>query len=98
MNHGSLFMSSGAVRADDGRVLVAGNAYSPSCVFQPAFSTAGTGGFSVLNNSIAGYNNLTAEIIITVFMMLFGVNFSVFFLLLSPLEYSITSDTFCLFL
>lgn len=48
-----------------------------------AFATAGTGGFSVLNTSIAGYNNLSAEIIITIFMLLFGVNFSVFFLLLT---------------
>ena len=48
-----------------------------------ALSTAGTGGFSVLNNSIAGYNNLAAEIIILIFMLLFGVNFSVFFLLLT---------------
>jgi len=47
------------------------------------FSTAGTGGFCVLNNSIAGYNNLAAEIIIMVFMLLFGVNFSVFFLLIT---------------
>lgn len=48
-----------------------------------ALSTAGTGGFSVLNNSIAGYNNLAAEIIIAVFMLLFGINFTVFFLLLT---------------
>lgn len=46
-----------------------------------AMSTAGTGGFSVLNDSIAGYNNVAAEMIIAVFMMLFGVNFTVFFLL-----------------
>ncbi len=48
-----------------------------------AFSTAGTGGFSCLNSSIAGYNNLAAEMIIMVFMMLFGINFTVFFLLLT---------------
>ncbi len=47
-----------------------------------AFSTAGTGGFSVKNTSIAAYNNLGAEIIITVFMALFGVNFNLFYLLL----------------
>lgn len=47
------------------------------------FATAGTGGFCVLNNSIAGYNNVAAEMIIAVFMILFGVNFSVFFLLLT---------------
>lgn len=48
-----------------------------------ALASAGTGGFSVLNAGIAGYNNLAAEIIITVFTLLFGVNFSVFFLLLT---------------
>ena len=48
-----------------------------------AFSTAGTGGFSSLNNSIAGYDNPAAEMIIAIFMLLFGVNFSVFFLLVT---------------
>ena len=47
-----------------------------------AFGTAGTGGFSVLNNSIGGYNNPSAEVIISVFMMLFGVNFNLYYLLL----------------
>ena len=46
-------------------------------------ATAGTGGFSVLNNSIAGYNNLAAEIVITVFTALFGINFTVFFMLIT---------------
>ncbi len=44
------------------------------------FATAGTGGFSVLNSGCADYN--TAEqIILTVFMILFGVNFNVYFLI-----------------
>jgi trk system potassium uptake protein TrkH len=47
-----------------------------------AFGTAGTGGFSVYNTSIGHYNNLYFEIVITVFMLLFGINFNVFFLLL----------------
>lgn len=46
------------------------------------FSVAGTGGFSVLNTSVGGYNNLAAEVIMTVFMFLFGVNFSLYFLLI----------------
>ena len=46
-------------------------------------ATAGTGGFSVLNNSIAGYNNLAAEVVITVFTALFGINFTVFFMLIT---------------
>lgn len=47
-----------------------------------AFSTAGTGGFSITNTSIAAYGSLYTDIIITVFMILFGVNFNVFYLLL----------------
>lgn len=47
-----------------------------------SFATAGTGGFSVRNISIGAYGNPAAEIIITVFMLLFSVNFSLYFLLL----------------
>lgn len=46
------------------------------------FATAGTGGFSVKNASIAAYNSLPAEIVITLFMLLFGVNFNLFYLIL----------------
>jgi trk system potassium uptake protein TrkH len=49
--------------------------------FVNAFSTAGTGGFSNMNASIAAYQNIAAEIIITVFMFLFGISFSLFFIL-----------------
>lgn len=45
------------------------------------FSTAGTGGFGVLNNSIEGYNNLYFEIVIAVFMLLFGINFNLYYLI-----------------
>ncbi len=47
-----------------------------------SFSTAGTGGFGVLNNSIAGYQNPAVEWIVAIFMMVFGINFSIFFLAL----------------
>ena len=47
-----------------------------------AFATAGTGGFSVKNASIAAYDNLGAEIVISVFMLLFGINFNLFYLFL----------------
>ena len=43
-----------------------------------ALSTLGTGGFSIKNNSIAGYNMLSVEIVITIFMVIAGVNFSLF--------------------
>ena len=47
-----------------------------------AMGTAGTGGFSNRNASVGAYGNPAVEIIITVFMLLFSVNFSLYFLLL----------------
>lgn len=47
-----------------------------------AFATAGTGGFSVRNASIAAYGNLGAEVVISIFMLLFGINFNLFYLFL----------------
>jgi|SRR5690554_3933832 len=46
------------------------------------FSTAGTGGFSINNESVAAYNNVYFEIVITIFMFLFGINFNIFYLIL----------------
>lgn len=46
-----------------------------------SFGTAGTGGFGVLNDSIASYTYLQQGII-TVFMILFGINFNVYYLFL----------------
>lgn len=47
-----------------------------------SFATAGTGGFGILNNSIEGYNSLYAEMVIAVFMLLFGVNFNLYYLMI----------------
>lgn len=46
-----------------------------------AFGTAGTGGFGVKNTSIAGYSTYIQNVV-GVFMVLFGVNFSIYFLAL----------------
>ncbi len=46
-----------------------------------AFGTAGTGGFSIKAASLAAYDYY-AQTVTTVFMILFGVNFSLYFLLL----------------
>lgn len=46
-----------------------------------SFSTAGTGGFSNRNASIAYYDSAYIDGVITVFMILFGVNFNIYFLL-----------------
>lgn len=48
-----------------------------------ALSTAGTGGFGMWNNSIAHYNSYYLQGVISVFMILFGVNFSLYFLMLT---------------
>ena len=45
-----------------------------------SFATAGTGGFAVLSNSIEGYNSIYAEMVIAVFMLLFGVNFNIYYM------------------
>ena len=47
-----------------------------------AFGTAGTGGFGIKNDSIAGYNTYL-QVVITIFMILFGVNFNFYFFLLT---------------
>lgn len=44
-----------------------------------SLGTAGTGGFSNMNTSVAAFNNPAVEWIITIFMMLFGVNFALYF-------------------
>ncbi len=46
------------------------------------FGTAGTGGFGVRNDSIASYSTYN-QVVITVFMILFGVNFNVYYLFLT---------------
>lgn len=46
-----------------------------------AFGTAGTGGFGIKGDSIAGYSPYLQNVC-TVFMLLFGVNFSCYYLLL----------------
>jgi len=47
-----------------------------------AMGTAGTGGFSVKNASIGAYNSVSAEMVIALFMFLFGVNFNIYFFIL----------------
>ncbi len=46
-----------------------------------AFGTAGTGGFGIKNDSMASYSGYI-QVVTTVFMFLFGVNFSCYYLLL----------------
>ena len=50
-----------------------------SCI---SFGCAGTGGFGVLNSSLASYTPLQ-QVITAVFMVLFGVNFTAYFYIIS---------------
>lgn len=47
-----------------------------------SFSTAGTGGFSDRNASVAYYDSAYIDGVITIFMLLFGVNFNLYYLLI----------------
>ncbi len=46
------------------------------------FGTAGTGGFSIHADSIAHYRSAYIDVVVTVFMILFGINFNLFYLIL----------------
>lgn len=59
-----------------------------------AFGTAGTGGFGIKNDSMAGYSSYIQNVT-TVFMILFGVNFSIYYLfLLGKIKAAFRSDEF----
>lgn len=47
-----------------------------------ALATAGTGGFGIKNDSIAGYSPYI-QIVVTVFMIMFGINFSSYYFILT---------------
>lgn len=47
-----------------------------------SFSTAGTGGFNNRNNSVAFYDSAYIDGVITTFMILFGINFNMYYFLL----------------
>ncbi len=47
-----------------------------------AFGTAGTGGFSVRTEGIGYYNSAYIDIVLSIFMLFFGINFNLFYLIL----------------
>ena len=47
-----------------------------------AFGTAGTGGFSNYAASVGHFNSAYIDVVISVFMILFGVNFNLYFLMI----------------
>lgn len=60
-------------------LLLGGNSLYDSIVH--SMGTAGTGGFGIRSDSIAGYSHYT-QWVITIFMILFGINFNIFYFLL----------------
>lgn len=46
-----------------------------------SFGTAGTGGFAIKNSSLGDYSAFI-QVVVTIFMILFGVNFNVYYLLM----------------
>lgn len=64
-----------------------------------AFGTAGTGGFSCMNASVGAYDSIAIDLIISVFMLLFSINFAVFFLIITgKLREALCSDELRFFL
>ncbi len=47
-----------------------------------AFGTAGTGGFGVRNASIGAYDSAYVDVVVGVFMVAFGVNFNLYYIVL----------------
>ena len=67
--------------------------------FVHAFATAGTGGFSTRDLSVAAYASPSIEIIITIFMLLFSINFALYFLVLcGKVRQALQSDELRFFL
>lgn len=48
-----------------------------------SFSTAGTGGFGIYNSNAAAFDSYYVQTVIAVFMLLFGINFSVYLCLIA---------------
>jgi len=56
------------------------------------FGTVGTGGLSSYNDSIAHFNSIYVDIVITIFMILAGINFNLYYLLLQKRIKDFSSD------
>jgi len=61
-------------------LLLGGMPLFDACIH--AFGSAGTGGFSSRNLSVGAYNSAYFDVVIGVFMLLFGVNFNLYYFLL----------------
>lgn len=61
-------------------LLMGGMSLYDSCIH--AFGTAGTGGFSNRNLSVGAYDSVYFDVVISIFMLLFGVNFNLYYFIL----------------
>ncbi|MCI8328786.1 MAG: TrkH family potassium uptake protein [Oscillibacter sp.] len=61
-------------------LLLGGMPLFDACIH--AFGSAGTGGFSSKNLSVGAYDNAYFDVVIGIFMLLFGVNFNLYYFLL----------------
>lgn len=61
-------------------LLAGGMSFYDACIH--AFGTAGTGGFSSKNTSIGYYNSAYIDYVISLGMLVFGLNFNLFYLLI----------------
>lgn len=63
------------------------------------FATAGTGGFTMSNAGIIGYHSSYIETILTIFMILFGINFNIlYFLLVRKMASVLRNEELCWYL
>jgi trk system potassium uptake protein TrkH len=63
------------------------------------FGTAGTGGFGIKNNSVAFYNSAYIDGVITIFMILFGINFNLYyFIIIGQIRQAFKSEELRLYL
>ncbi len=58
-----------------------------------SFATLGTGGFSTRNSSVGSYNSVAIDIIIMIFMFLSGINFSLYFYVITRKFRDISSNS-----
>lgn len=58
-----------------------------------SFGTAGTGGFAIKNASIAAYDSVYVDTVITIFMILFGINFNlIYFIIIGKVKEVLKSE------
>ena len=62
-------------------LLAGGMSLFDACIH--SFGSAGTGGFSSRNLSVGAYNNPYFDVVIGIFMLLFGINFNLYYFLLT---------------